>query len=137
MTRSQDNLASALAGEQMALGEREGKKRGQADYRTPPPISPTVTRSMSGSLCVPVLTASAARRSQLGPAFWGNRCEMTSLPLSVVVAASAGQQARVALRRQQRTLGILIALPLLCGEVSVLLASGHAPARTIIRISGN
>lgn len=40
MTRSQDNLASALAGEQMALGERERKKRGQADYWTPPPDKP-------------------------------------------------------------------------------------------------
>lgn len=135
MTRSQDNLASALAGEQMALGEREGKKWGQADYRTP--ISPTVPRSMSGSLCVPALMASVARGPCLGPAFWENRCEITSLPPSVIITASARQQARSALCRQQRTLGILIAVTFPCAQVSVLLASGHAPARTIIRISGN
>ena len=139
MTRSQDNLASALAGEQMALGEREGKKWGQADYGTPPPpvISPTEPRSMSGSLWVPALAAPAARRPRPGSAVGRNRCENTSHRPSVLTAASAGQQARGALCKWQTPPGTLIAPTFPCDEVSVLLASGHAPARTIIGISGH
>lgn len=110
-----------------------GKKWGQADYRAHPPrISSTVPRSMSSSLCVPVLMASAGRRAR---AFWPNRCDLTSLLPSVTSTASVGQQANGASCGLRSTLGVFIAVMLLWA--SVLLESGHPSAPTVIRIRGN
>lgn len=80
MTRSQDNLASALAGEQMALGKREGEKWGQADYRTHPP-TPDKPDCTTQHVRQPVRSSSdgasgqeaASRPVFLGKQMWNNQ----------------------------------------------------------------
>lgn len=88
--------------------ESHKKKWGQADYRThPAPDKPDRTAQ---HVSQPVRSSfdwrQPARRPRLGSALWENKCEITGLPPSVIMAASGG----AAGGRQERTLGVKLLL---------------------------